>query len=130
MELMGHLSSMFNGLARSFWFRRGKNSGICSGRDAAETMAKEAKKNELILRSSGVVNVDGSNNFASVFSKRGRKGVNQDCCIVWEVCLKCWQISYLMFHFSLPRHCRAKKQGKIKFLFTFVGYNNLKEKTY
>lgn len=84
MELMGHLSSMFNGLARSFWFRRGKNSGICSGRDAAETMAKEAKKNELILRSSGVVNVDGSNNFASVFSKRGRKGVNQDCCIVWE----------------------------------------------
>lgn len=114
MELMGHLSSMFNGLASSFSFKRGKNSGICSGRDSVE-MAKGAKKNELILRSSGVVNVDGSNNFASVFSKRGRKGVNQDCCIVWEVCLKCWQISYLMFHFSLPRHCRTKSKEKLNF---------------
>ncbi|KAJ0080600.1 hypothetical protein Patl1_22328 [Pistacia atlantica] len=47
-------------------------------------MAKEAKKDDLILRSSGFVNVDGSNNFASVFSKRGQKGVNQDCAIVWE----------------------------------------------
>ncbi|XVF41826.1 hypothetical protein PTKIN_Ptkin01aG0311600 [Pterospermum kingtungense] len=47
-------------------------------------MAKDAKKNDLILRSSGFVNVDGSDNFASVFSKRGRKGVNQDCAIVWE----------------------------------------------
>ena len=32
--------------------------------------------------------------------------------------------------FFIPRHCRTKKQGKIKFLFTFIGYNNLKEKTY
>ncbi|GAU49437.1 hypothetical protein TSUD_181840 [Trifolium subterraneum] len=47
-------------------------------------MAKEAKKNDLILCSSDTVNVDGSNNFASVFSKRGQKGTNQDCCIVWE----------------------------------------------
>lgn len=115
MELMGHLSSMFNGLASSFSFKRGKNSGICSGRDSVETMEKGAKKNELILRSSGVVNVDGSNNFASVFSKRGKKGVNQDCCIVWEVCLKCWQISYLMFHFSLPRHCGTKSKEKLNF---------------
>lgn len=81
---MGHLSSMFNGLARSFSFRKGRNSGKCTGREAAEAMAKVAKKNELILRSSGIVNVDGSENFASSFSKRGQKGVNQDCCIVWE----------------------------------------------
>ncbi|XP_022747373.1 probable protein phosphatase 2C 34 [Durio zibethinus] len=81
---MRHFSSMFNGIARSFYIRRGKNSGNGDGREAAEAMAKDAKKNDLILRSSGFVNVDGSDNFASVFSKRGRKGVNQDCAIVWE----------------------------------------------
>lgn len=86
---------MFNGIARSFSFKKGRNSGKCStAREAAEAMAKEAKKNDLILRTSGTVNADGSNNFASVFSKRGKKGVNQDCCIVWEVCLERWQISY------------------------------------
>lgn len=81
---MGHLSSMFNGLARSLSIKKGKNSGDCGGREAAQAMAKDAKKNDLILCSSGTVNVDGSNNFASVFSKRGKKGVNQDCFIVWE----------------------------------------------
>ncbi|MED6110162.1 hypothetical protein PIB30_040400 [Stylosanthes scabra] len=30
------------------------------------------------------VNVDGSKNYASIFSKKGQKGVNQDCCLVWE----------------------------------------------
>ncbi|KAJ9180300.1 hypothetical protein P3X46_008567 [Hevea brasiliensis] len=81
---MGHLSSMFNGLARSFSIRKGKSIGNGDGREAAEAMAKEAKKNDLILRSSGFVSVDGSKNFASVFSKRGEKGVNQDSFIVWE----------------------------------------------
>lgn len=85
---MGHLSSMFNGLARSFLIRKGKDIGNGDGREAAEAMAKEAKKNDLILRSSGVINVDGSKNFASVFSKRGEKGVNQDTFIVWEVRIK------------------------------------------
>lgn len=85
---MGHLSAMFSGLARSLSLRKGKNSSGCKcniAREAAEEMAKEAKKNDLILRTSGTVSVDGSNNFASVFSKRGDKGINQDCCIVWEV---------------------------------------------
>ncbi|XP_062081897.1 probable protein phosphatase 2C 34 [Humulus lupulus] len=82
---MGHLSSMFNGLARSFTSKKGRNSeNIHGGREAADAMAKDAKKNDLILRSSGTVNANGSNNFASVFTKRGQKGVNQDCCIVWE----------------------------------------------
>ncbi|KAI8555630.1 hypothetical protein RHMOL_Rhmol05G0187500 [Rhododendron molle] len=78
---MGHLSSMLNGLARSLTLRKGRDSG---GRETAEAMAKEAKKNDLLLRSSGTVNVTGSDNLASVFSKRGEKGVNQDCFIVWE----------------------------------------------
>ncbi|MED6167163.1 hypothetical protein PIB30_000414 [Stylosanthes scabra] len=84
---MGHLSSMLNGLVKSLAIKKkGRNSERSGGggREAAEAMAKEAKKNEFLLCSSGSVNVDGSNNFASVFSKRGHKGVNQDCCIVWE----------------------------------------------
>ncbi|GMG99753.1 hypothetical protein Nepgr_001593 [Nepenthes gracilis] len=81
---MGHFSSLLNGLARSLSLKKGKKMGGDGGREAAEAMAKEAKKNELILRSSGIVHADGSNNFASVFMKRGNKGVSQDCCIVWE----------------------------------------------
>lgn len=94
LELMGHLSSMFNGLTRSFSLKKGRKSGDCSGSEAAEVMAKEAKKNDLILRSSGFVNSDASDNLASVFSKRGKKGVNQDCCIVWEVCSEQLRIAY------------------------------------
>lgn len=82
---MGHLSAIFNGLARSLPFRKGRSSEDQGGREAAETMVKDAKKNELILRTSGIVNASGSNNFTSTFSKRGNKGVNQDCFIVWEV---------------------------------------------
>ncbi|CAI0551509.1 unnamed protein product [Linum tenue] len=86
---MGHLSAMFK-LARSLSMKKSKNfcgdgdNGGGGGREAAKAMEKEAKKNELILRSSGCVNVAGSNNLASLFSKRGEKGVNQDCFIVWE----------------------------------------------
>nr|GMD09404.1 probable protein phosphatase 2C 34 [Ipomoea batatas] len=78
------LSSMFNGLARTLSFRKGRSNSEEGGREAVEAMAKMAKKNDLILRSSGAINVDGSRNFASVFSKRGEKGTNQDCFIVWE----------------------------------------------
>ncbi|XP_043711224.1 probable protein phosphatase 2C 34 [Telopea speciosissima] len=81
---MEHLSSLFYGLARSLSIIKGKDCGVDVGREAAEAMANEAKKNNLILRSPGIVNVDGSKNFASVFSKGGKKGVNQDCFIVWE----------------------------------------------
>ncbi|EYU37272.1 hypothetical protein ABFS82_02G095200 [Erythranthe guttata] len=82
---MGHLSSMFNGLTRSLSIKRIKRSkSNCDERDAVDAMAKDAKKNDLILRKSGILNVDGSRNLASVFSKRGEKGVNQDCCVVWE----------------------------------------------
>lgn len=88
---MGHFSSMFNGWARSFSIKKASSSGNCGGREAVEVMAKEAKKNDLILHSSGFVNVNGSNNFTSLYSKRGEKGVNQDCFIVWEVCLENWQ---------------------------------------
>lgn len=98
---MGHLSSIFNGLARSLSLKKGRNSEDRGGRDAAETMAKEAKKNDLILRTSGIVNANGSNNFTSTFSKRGNKGINQDCLIVWEVCKEFWLFSLSFFLCSL-----------------------------
>lgn len=79
---MEHFATMFSGLAKSL--RKAKSSGNCGG-GAVETMIKEAKKNDLILKSSGTLDVEGSNNFAAISSKRGNKGVNQDCCIVWEV---------------------------------------------
>ncbi|XP_038992700.1 probable protein phosphatase 2C 73 isoform X2 [Hibiscus syriacus] len=76
---------MFNELAKSFPMRRGRNPGNGDdGGQAVETTVKDAKKNDMILKSSGFVKAEGSYNLASVFSKRGRKGVNQDCAIVWE----------------------------------------------
>ncbi|KAF8089664.1 hypothetical protein N665_0500s0028 [Sinapis alba] len=82
---MGHFSSMFNSLARSFSNKNNNNNnGKSYAKETADEMAREAKKKAMILKSSGCVNADGSNNLASVFSRRGEKGVNQDCAIVWE----------------------------------------------
>uniref|UniRef100_A0A7N0U940 protein-serine/threonine phosphatase n=1 Tax=Kalanchoe fedtschenkoi TaxID=63787 RepID=A0A7N0U940_KALFE len=82
---MGHFTTMFHGLSKSFPGRKGRKSRGCGGgREAAEAMAKDAKKNDRLLCSTGVLKSDGSSNFASVCSRRGRKGVNQDCCTVWE----------------------------------------------
>ncbi|CAH1443618.1 unnamed protein product [Lactuca virosa] len=79
---MGRFTSMFSGLTRSFsTTKKVKNSGDHGGKETSETMVKDAKKKDLILRSSGCINV---HNLASVCSRRGEKGVNQDCCIVWE----------------------------------------------
>ncbi|KAF5944691.1 hypothetical protein HYC85_018768 [Camellia sinensis] len=54
------------------------------GREAADALAKEARKNDLMLSSSGTVHGKRSDNFVSVFSKGGKKGVNKDCLVVWE----------------------------------------------
>ncbi|KAL4580513.1 hypothetical protein LXL04_016709 [Taraxacum kok-saghyz] len=79
---MGRFTSMFNGLTKSFsTTKKVKNSGDHGGKETSESMVKDAKKNDLIIRSTGSINV---HNLASVCSKRGEKGVNQDCCIVWE----------------------------------------------
>ncbi|KAK1278634.1 putative protein phosphatase 2C 34 [Acorus gramineus] len=54
-------------------------------REAADALAREAKKSGLISKSSGTVSAESSGSFfASVYSKRGEKGVNQDCFVVWE----------------------------------------------
>lgn len=81
---MVQFSSLLNGLARNVSIKNGRKRDD-GGREVSDAMAKEARKNELMLISPGFVHIDGSDNFASVYSKRGRKGVNQDCVAVWEV---------------------------------------------
>ncbi|KAH7513405.1 hypothetical protein FEM48_Zijuj12G0196500 [Ziziphus jujuba var. spinosa] len=76
--------SILDGLARSMSIKKGNNFHNDVGREAAETLAKEAKKNALMLRSSGKMKSEKSANLSSVCSKRGKKGMNQDCLIVWE----------------------------------------------
>ncbi|XVF28273.1 hypothetical protein REPUB_Repub15cG0015600 [Reevesia pubescens] len=80
--------SFLDGLAKTVSIKKGKNNNNNNqtdvGREAAETLAKDAKKNEMMLSSSGTVKSNNSNNFASVCSKKGQKGINQDCAIVWE----------------------------------------------
>lgn len=79
---MVQFSSLINGLARNITNGKKKVDG---GREAANALAKEARRSELLSTSPGHVSVGGSDNLASVYSKRGRKGENQDSVIVWEV---------------------------------------------
>ncbi|KAJ1395328.1 PPM-type phosphatase domain [Sesbania bispinosa] len=76
--------SFVNGLARTVSIKKEKNCQKHDGRKAVEELAKEAKKNELLLSSSGVVKSTKANSFVSVFTNKGQKGVNQDCLVVWE----------------------------------------------
>ncbi|XXG80567.1 hypothetical protein AAC387_Pa09g1403 [Persea americana] len=84
-----HFSSLLNGMAKSVSLSlsvRGekRSSEEEAGREAAEALVREAKKRNMILRSCGNVDAEGCKIFASVHTKRGEKGVNQDCCLVWE----------------------------------------------
>lgn len=76
--------SFFDGLGRTISIKKTKNFHNDVGKETADALAKEAKKNELVLSSSGIVKSDKSNNFSSVCSKRGQKGINQDCLVIWE----------------------------------------------
>ncbi|CAL9069515.1 probable protein phosphatase 2C 34 [Musa acuminata AAA Group] len=76
---MRQLSSLLNGLAKSLYAGKRKVPGVEEGREAADELRREAKKNDTILRSSGT-----TRSCVSVFSQRGEKGVNQDCSIVSE----------------------------------------------
>lgn len=83
---MKHFSSLLNGLAKSLYGGKGRvASPEEGGREAGDAMVKEARRNGMILRSSGMLRASGSKSFVSMFSQRGEKGVNQDCFIVWEV---------------------------------------------
>ncbi|XP_057757217.1 probable protein phosphatase 2C 34 isoform X1 [Arachis stenosperma] len=73
--------SLLNGFARK---KSCPNDDDNDERKAVKALAKEARKNGLLLSSSGTVKSSKANNFASVFTKKGQKGVNQDRLIVWE----------------------------------------------
>lgn len=75
---MRQISSLLQGLARSLSVGRDrKGNGAGDGKTAVPVPA--------VLRTSGTLWGDGSDTFAAVCSRRGEKGINQDCSIVWEV---------------------------------------------
>ncbi|KAF0925840.1 hypothetical protein E2562_018480 [Oryza meyeriana var. granulata] len=69
---MRHISSLLQGLARSLSV--GKERKDEGGDGTAAT----------VLRTSGTLWGEGSETFAAVCSRRGEKGINQDCSIVCE----------------------------------------------
>ncbi|RLM98077.1 putative protein phosphatase 2C 48 [Panicum miliaceum] len=76
---MRQISSLLQVLARSLSVgrdreRRGDGRAGGDGKAAAPA----------VLRTSGTVWGEGSETFAAVCSRRGEKGTNQDCSIVWE----------------------------------------------
>ncbi|XP_061369340.1 probable protein phosphatase 2C 34 [Gastrolobium bilobum] len=75
---------LVNGSGRTVSLKKEKSCRKDDGRKAVEALAKEAKKNELLLSSSGIVKSAKANDFACLFTKKGQKGVNQDCLLVWE----------------------------------------------
>jgi len=65
---------MLQGLARS----------MSLGKDTKGGEGEEEEQGT-VLRTSGTLWGEGSETFAAVCSRRGEKGTNQDCSIVWEV---------------------------------------------
>lgn len=82
---MVQLSNLFNTLSKNTSSRTVKKSRLGIGEVAANALVKEAKRNELLLTSSGAVNAKNNESFSVGYSKRGKKGLNQDCFIMWEV---------------------------------------------
>lgn len=82
---MVQLSSLLTSLSKNVLISSRKKRRPDVGKQTADELVKEAKRKELVRTSSGVVNGYKYNNFTSVYSKRGKKGINQDRFIVWEV---------------------------------------------
>ncbi|CAI9119039.1 OLC1v1020693C3 [Oldenlandia corymbosa var. corymbosa] len=89
---MVQLTSIFSSLARTISFKNERKVSILdvaggSGKEAADSMAKEARKNGMLLTSSGFINSNRSSNdnvMVSAYSKKGQKGPNQDRLVVWQ----------------------------------------------
>lgn len=77
--------SLFDGLARSMSIKKPKPHPTDDGSEAAKQLAKDARKNELMLSSVGTIKSTMSSKLSSVCSKKGEKGINQDSFSVWEV---------------------------------------------
>ena len=81
---MVQFSSFLSGLTKNISNKDGKRR-INHGRQATIALAKEARKNGLLLTSHGNVNAKWSSNYACAYFRGGNKGINQDRFIVWEV---------------------------------------------
>ncbi|KAM0029914.1 putative protein-serine/threonine phosphatase [Helianthus debilis subsp. tardiflorus] len=81
---MVQFSAFLSGLTKNISSKKGKKRRINLGREATEALAKESRKNGLLLTSSGNVCAEWSSNYISAYSKGGNKGTNQDSFIVWE----------------------------------------------
>ncbi|GAU46961.1 hypothetical protein TSUD_403110 [Trifolium subterraneum] len=82
---MAPFPSLVNVITRTISLKKDKSYGKDNdARKVVEAMAKEARKNEMLISSSGIVKSSKSNNFSCVFTKKGQKGFNQDRLIVWE----------------------------------------------
>lgn len=77
---MVEFQSLISGLARSVSV---KKKDIDLELEHARGLAREAKKNGLWVSFFGTVRGRGDN-FASIYTKRGEKGINQDRVVVWE----------------------------------------------
>lgn len=53
-------------------------------KEALEALETEAKKDEQLACLPRRMCVNGSSDVASIYSQQGKKGVNQDCMVVWE----------------------------------------------
>ncbi|PKA58405.1 putative protein phosphatase 2C 34 [Apostasia shenzhenica] len=80
---MRQLTSFLNGWAKTLYSGKGRQPAAEEGREAADAMVREARKNS-ILKNSGTRWGEGSNCLVAACSQRGEKGVNQDCSIVWQ----------------------------------------------
>lgn len=76
--------TLFTSLAKNISTRSGRKSRLQTGRQAADTLAGEARKSGTMLTSSGIINTNKSKHVVSAFSKRGSKVNNQDRLVVWE----------------------------------------------
>lgn len=83
---MAPFPSLVNVITRTISLKKDKSNGKYDddARKVVEAMAKEARKNEMLISSSGIVKSNKSNNFSCLFTKKGQKGLNQDRLIVWE----------------------------------------------
>ncbi|CAD6334063.1 unnamed protein product [Miscanthus lutarioriparius] len=75
---MRQISSLLQGLARSLSVGRDRKGDGGAGDGDGKTAMPA------VLRTSGTLWGVGSDTFAAVCSRRGEKGINQDCSIVWE----------------------------------------------
>lgn len=82
---MQNLIALLNECTKSLYSGGGGEAAATEdGREAADMVVKNALKSHRIVRNSGMVSVVGSNCFAAAWSRRGGKGVNQDCSIVYK----------------------------------------------